>query len=57
MELVGQSVSYLSMVDCDKLSCPEFIEGYPTWALINDGQVIEVRVGIQSIENLEVMAR
>jgi hypothetical protein len=54
-DLLGSSVKYLRMVDCDTLACPEFVEAYPTWALVSHGKVIEVREGYQGPEKLREM--
>jgi hypothetical protein len=41
------------MIDCDTITCPEFVKVYPTWALIKQDQVVEVREGFQSVEVLQ----
>jgi hypothetical protein len=57
MDLLGGSVKYLRMVDCATITCPDFVKAYPTWALIRDGRVLEVREGIQNYEQLGEMSR
>jgi thiol-disulfide isomerase/thioredoxin len=57
IEMLGASVKNLRMIDCDTITCPEFVQGYPTWARIINGNVIEVKDGFQSIETLEEMAK
>lgn len=57
MDLLGLSVKHLRMIDCATITCPDFVKAYPTWALIKDGRVLEVREGYQSVERLEEMSR
>jgi hypothetical protein len=45
------------MVDCGTLTCPEFVKAYPTWALVGQGQVFDVREGYQSVDGLKDMSR
>ena len=53
IEIFGSSVKHLRMIDCDTITCPEFVKVYPTWALIKQDQVVEVREGFQSVEVLQ----
>jgi thiol-disulfide isomerase/thioredoxin len=57
MDLLGGSVKHLRMVDCATITCPDFVKAYPTWGLIQEGTVLEVRKGVQNHEQLEVMSR
>ncbi len=55
MDMLGGSVKYLRLIDCDTIQCPKFVEGYPTWARMKEGE-LEVRSGVQSIRELGEMA-
>ena len=55
-DMLGTSVKNLRLVDCDTVECPEFIQGYPTWARTNPDGSIEIREGAQTIESLQQMA-
>lgn len=57
MDLFGPSVKHLRMIDCATIACPEFVKAYPTWALIREGQVIEVREGLQNYKQLGELNR
>jgi thiol-disulfide isomerase/thioredoxin len=58
IELLGTSVKHLRMVDCGTVTCPSFVKSFPTWAKVNaNGEVIEVKTGVQEIEALDEMAR
>jgi len=56
MDLLGLSVKHLRMGDCYTLTYPEFVKAYPTWALIKEGRILEVREGIQNYEQLRGMS-
>jgi thiol-disulfide isomerase/thioredoxin len=55
MEMLGGAVGRLRLIDCDTINCPSFVESYPTWARMRDGE-LEVRAGVQSIQELRAMA-
>jgi thiol-disulfide isomerase/thioredoxin len=55
-ELLGTSAKNLRLVDCDTVECPEFVKGYPTWAMNNPDGSLEIKEGVQTIEVLEEMA-
>lgn len=56
IEMLGTSVKYLRMIDCATITCPDFVESYPTWTKVtNDGVV--VNRGVQKIETLKEMAK
>jgi len=55
-DLLGTSVKNLRIVDCGTVACPEFIKAYPTWAMTKQDGTLEVREGVQSLENLQQMA-
>jgi len=55
-ELLGTSAKNLRLVDCDTVECPDFIKGYPTWAMNNPDGSLEIKEGAQTIETLKQMA-
>ncbi|MEE8403267.1 MAG: hypothetical protein V3R93_05905 [Candidatus Hydrothermarchaeaceae archaeon] len=55
-DLLGTSVKNLRMVDCDTIACPEFVMAYPTWARTGQDGSLEVKEGVQSLEDLQQMA-
>ena len=55
-DMLGTSVKYLKLVDCETVACPDFVEGYPTWARTNPDGSLEIEEGPQSIETLKQMA-
>lgn len=55
-ELLGASVKNLKMVDCGAFTCPEFINGYPTWMRTKHDGSLELKEGVQSLESLQEMA-
>ena len=56
IDMLGESVGYLRMIDCATFQCPSFVKGYPTWARMKNGEV-EVRAGVQGIQELREMAK
>jgi len=58
VDTLGSSVKNLRMIDCTTIQCPTFVQGYPTWAKMNDeGSIVDVKSGFQSTEKLEEMAK
>lgn len=55
-DLLGTSVKNLRIVDCGTVTCPEFIKAYPTWTKVKQDGSVEVKEGIQSLEDLQQMA-
>ena len=55
-DMLGSSVKYLKLVDCETVECPDFVKGYPTWARTYPDGSIEIKEGPQSIETLRQMA-
>ena len=57
IDMLGSSVKHLRMIDCGTITCPPFIQVYPTWTRVSNGSVVEIKQGFQDIEELEVMAK
>jgi thiol-disulfide isomerase/thioredoxin len=55
-DLLGTSAKNLRLVDCDTVTCPDIVKGYPTWARTNADGSLELKEGIQTIESLQQMA-
>jgi thiol-disulfide isomerase/thioredoxin len=55
-DLLGTSAKNLRLVDCDTVTCPDIVKGYPTWAKTRPDGGLEVREGAQTIESLQQMA-
>ncbi len=53
IEMLGTSVKYLRMIDCATITCPDFVESYPTWVKVSNGSVV-VKGGVQKIETLVI---
>ena len=56
--LLGEDFVYIEYVDCSKHGCPAMVKVYPTWVRYGpNGTVLKIAEGLQSLEELERLAR